>query len=268
MESFCPGTDMLIDFEPMELKNGNVIRYDDGQVILVWPSGRREELADAGSLCGLERVWATSIHDAFVDCCAWHDRAYDHRAFFENHGWNREGIDDYFLELMGYIAGQKTFFARMNLEIAAREYHFFTRSFGGFVYYKHPAGDPSFDVEKLVAGQRTPMFQLMHSTFTSEDDPWGKKAPQAIRLFYQAQERLLKQAKAPTPLLSRAQQAAKDLKAANPRSFIVAYLSTDDKIVLSADADRFTTQMGILERARFLLNMLHDGFISEEGKRK
>lgn len=265
--------DTVLDFAPMHLRNGNVIRKDDGEVFIIWPDGRRELLRGKGSLCGLETVWATSIDDRFTDCCAWHDHAYEFRAFFENHGWYREDIDDYFLDLMLYTCeSEPNIFVRFGAEVWAREYHFFVRTFGGLVYYKHPAGDlPKHGPHYGPDDNRVPLHHLMRAIWTSGNDPWGRRIPKRLDAHWWHREREYaknapKKVAPVLPIPSLAQKAAADLEAANPRNFIVAYLNKDENIVLSSDADRFTTQIGILERAQFLLQMNHDGHIGEKSE--
>lgn len=118
----------------------------DGSIWYRRPNGTAELLQDADSICGIGFL-NTGPHDPLRPACGPHDKCYRNRAWFEERGWNREKMDDYFLDLMLVICRRhKTEgdpWARL-LTIKAQEYHFLVRAFGGLAYYRHPGWDPGF----------------------------------------------------------------------------------------------------------------------------
>lgn len=117
------------------LSSGHVERRDDGSIWWIPrdPVNPPQCLADVDSLCGVT-LFHTGPGDPLRDACSWHDHAYGIRAWFEERGWGRGRIDDYFLELMLEIAGDD-----YALRLRAYEYYCFVRMFGWIFYDRHPA---------------------------------------------------------------------------------------------------------------------------------
>jgi hypothetical protein len=118
---------------------GNYV-YIDNQAQIWWQpfdlTAPPQLLADSDSLCG--KILETGPEDPFRDACSDHDNFYTKRAFFEERGWNRLSLDNYFLKLMVEIAqGDLTLLLRANI------YYQTVRLIGGFFYYRHPGYENS-----------------------------------------------------------------------------------------------------------------------------
>lgn len=136
------------------LSNGAKLQTDEnGEVWYLPVAGDPQLLADADSICGYG-IFSTGHEDIFRDCCSFHDDAYRNRAFFEARGWNRMAIDDYFLQLMLGKAGDD-----LELKIAAHEYYWVARMFGGLWYYRHP---------KYVEGEPIVMVKSPHANMQNQ----------------------------------------------------------------------------------------------------
>jgi hypothetical protein len=117
-------------------KQGHVEIDGDGQIW--WAPGNgseRQLLADSDSMCGFG-FFETGPEDPFRDCCSWHDNAYIQRKLYEEQGWDRKSIDDYFLTLMLEAARED-----LALRSRAYSYHAIARCFGGIWYYRHLGKD-------------------------------------------------------------------------------------------------------------------------------
>lgn len=108
---------------------------DEGHIWWNPVDGEPQLLIDCDDLCGVGFL-NTGVDDPFRDCCAWHDNAYQMRAFFEERGWNRKKIDDYFRNLMYKIAGSD-----IGLFYRANTFYHLVRMFGWIFYYRHPGFD-------------------------------------------------------------------------------------------------------------------------------
>lgn len=110
----------------------------EGHILWNPKNGKVQVLTENDSLCGIGLL-ATGVDDPFRNCCAWHDRAYEMRSFFEERGWDRKKIDDYFRSLMYKRAGSnKELFYRANI------YYKIVRMLGWIFYYRHEASNSSF----------------------------------------------------------------------------------------------------------------------------
>lgn len=115
------------------LDNGVRVWTDENGVVWYQMPGKEPGiLQDADSLCGAG-ILETGSGDIFRPACGFHNNAYLHRALFEEWGWDRKRIDEYFLELMLGIAGDD-----LALQTKAHSYYYLVRMFGGIFYYRHP----------------------------------------------------------------------------------------------------------------------------------
>ena len=111
---------------------GSLIQDADGSVY--WYAYRtctREMLMASDDVCGCG-FFETSVNDPFRTACAWHDHAYVNRKFFEERGWNRAEVDNYFLRLMLNVCG-----LNLRLRLRAHLYYRVVRLVGGFYYNRH-----------------------------------------------------------------------------------------------------------------------------------
>lgn len=121
-------------------KTGHIEIDVDGQIWWCAANGVRQLLADSESMCGFG-FFQTGPEDPFRDCCSWHDNAYVQRALYEEQGWDRKAIDDYFLSLMLEVAGSD-----LALRSRAYSYHAIARCFGGIWYYRHPGKNEETEI--------------------------------------------------------------------------------------------------------------------------
>jgi len=111
-------------------KDHKVFTTPEGEIVYVpHKDAQPEVLHTADDICGIAEVWGTSPTDALRPACAWHDKAYINKDFFNERGWSRKDLDDYFLHLMLNIAGDNKF-----LKLKAKVYYYFSRMFGGKYY--------------------------------------------------------------------------------------------------------------------------------------
>ena len=127
------------------------IEVNDAGEILYYPTDPNlppQILTEKDDLCGLS-FFNTGPNDPFRLCCAWHDRAYTSRAFFEQHGWTRMKIDRYFFDLMMQTAN-----GDFGLIVRAKSYYAMVRAIGWLPYYRHVGYDGKEkidDDEKVLA---------------------------------------------------------------------------------------------------------------------
>lgn len=82
------------------------MREKDGSIWYFPPSGKMPQLLqDEHSVCGLGDL-NTGFFDPERPACGWHDTTYLNYRFFENLGWDRKDMDDYFLNLALVTAGR------------------------------------------------------------------------------------------------------------------------------------------------------------------
>lgn len=119
-------------------KHGSVYRDEAGAIWYVPTNSAHpaELLAESDDVCGIW-LFETGIDDPFRDVCAFHDRAYSNRAFFEDRGWDRASLDSYFHNLCLDKAGEDCL-----LIVRADVYYELVRRLGWIPYYRHPAGTP------------------------------------------------------------------------------------------------------------------------------